>query len=772
MPTTLRKAFDTDAALTILEDVQNQRARYYYFLGGVARWDLDDTAPEEALAETEEANRLIRQEIAYVKRIVPGDVSMVIPAHRWQVDDVFDEWDHTQNMTAKRFYVMTEDFRVYKCIDNNYNAPSKFKPDGETLYPITYPDGYIWKYLYTIPPVKRQKFISGSHIPVQRALSNSFYNNGAIDSAVVTDQGSGYADVQRTSIQVVGVTAGMNAAIAVTSIDTSGSIRAVSITNTGVEYTKGAKIHVTGSGSGAAMYPVFGRIELLEVTDAGAGCPDDAQIIISAPDDPRGTQATAQLIVAGGQLLDVMLTNSGAGYHKQPEIQIIGAGSGASVSAAMLIGVLAKVDIESGGYGYTPGDTTAAVTVGGAVMHPVVSRNSGSIVDVKVIDSGAGYVTAPQLIVSCSTGEGNGIYGNEEAQLSAVLYDGEVKSVVILDPGVGYSTDTSTTISVQGTGEGAAFTPVVIDGRVVDVITENPGEGYSEVYLTVHSATGSGAKVRAYIGQSDLASEQSIVEQTAIAGAIYNIKVSEPGEGYQPSTTTVTVTGNGTGCVAEAVLDAGRVKRIKIVNPGSGYTYANVTIADRRRVNPNDDLIDASAYAIMPPARGHGNDAVRELYADTIQLTTALLNGELGGNVTQDFRTYGVLKDPQNLYTDSFYAASSELIAFTCKLNYVEGLTDDEVLVMDSDGGVVNRFRVMSVSGNTAALAALDKDALAPLGVLYAESQPSRSYASESVIGSVPVLDKYSGDMIFVTTDDPFTITPEQNIVARTFIKM
>ena len=55
------------------------------------------------------------------------------------------------------------------------------------------------------------------------------------------------------------------------------------------------------------------------------------------------------------------------------------------------------------------------------------------------------------------------------------------------------------------------------------------------------------------------------------------IQVLNPGNGYT-STPTVTITGDGVGATAEAVLIGGRVNNINVTNRGSDYTTANITI--------------------------------------------------------------------------------------------------------------------------------------------------------------------------------------------------
>ena len=98
----------------------------------------------------------------------------------------------SQKLETCQFYVMTEDYNVYKCLDNNNNAQSTAKPLGTSVDPVTSSDGYIWKYMYTVPINLRNKFLSETHIPVMSALTNQFYSNGSVDSIIINNKGTGY----------------------------------------------------------------------------------------------------------------------------------------------------------------------------------------------------------------------------------------------------------------------------------------------------------------------------------------------------------------------------------------------------------------------------------------------------------------------------------------------------------------------------------------------------------------------------------------------------
>ena len=90
------------------------------------------------------------------------------------------------------FYVLTEEFNVYKCLFNNLNAPSTARPIHTTVDPYETVDGYVWKFMYHIPLGLRKKFLTSSFMPVYNLSTSSHYNNGGIDYVEVVDGGTGY----------------------------------------------------------------------------------------------------------------------------------------------------------------------------------------------------------------------------------------------------------------------------------------------------------------------------------------------------------------------------------------------------------------------------------------------------------------------------------------------------------------------------------------------------------------------------------------------------
>jgi hypothetical protein len=97
-------------------------------------------------------------------------------------------------MYDKDFYVMNLDKRVYKCLFNNYGAPSTVEPTA-TLATGDFKtsDGYIWKYMYTISSLQNKKFTSVNSMPViPDYYVPQYATEGAIHVVVVDSEGNGY----------------------------------------------------------------------------------------------------------------------------------------------------------------------------------------------------------------------------------------------------------------------------------------------------------------------------------------------------------------------------------------------------------------------------------------------------------------------------------------------------------------------------------------------------------------------------------------------------
>jgi archaellum component FlaF (FlaF/FlaG flagellin family) len=215
--------------------------------------------------------------------------------------------------------------------------------------------------------------------------------------------------------------------------------------------------------------------------------------------------------------------------------------------------------------------------------------------------------------------------------------------------------------ATTGAASGSTVNPESSPIDTAGVIDNRDSDGYIWKYMfTVDTNSATAFLTSAFCpvkhlteeptgGDSALANQWQ-VRSNATAGAIYNIVVENGGSGYDPASTTVTITGNGTGCTVAAsdaieVDSNGSIVNIKVDEDayGSGYDYAIVEISGAGQ--------DATARAVIGPKNGFGYDPREDLRAHYITIN-ATLTGSEGGElaVNQDFRQIAIIKNPATGY--------------------------------------------------------------------------------------------------------------------------
>lgn len=432
-------------------------------------------------------------------------------------------------------------------------------------------------------------------------------------------------------------------------------------------------------------------------------------------------------------------------------------------------GAVEQVEVLDNGSGYTDALQTQIIitdsTGSDAILIPSVSRLTGEITKVTIINGGENYTNPTlSLIQSPITGTGK-FNSNPSAILKAIVQDGVIVNVSIEDPGQNYPADTATTILVQGDGQDAAFTPVIYQGQIIDVIVDNPGLNYSTISLQV-IGDGVGAKVQASIGVSDFLSDQSVIEQVAIPGAIYSIKVVNGGNNYT-ATTTMQITGDGQGAAGYPVIGPnGSIDKVVITSYGSGYTRSTITFTDPNRLS-GVGYTDATAYAILPPNGGHGFDAVKELYGRTVLIYTLIKDEEEITLFQQDYRQYGLIENPLNLTTNKRITSPSVIVTFDILFSNTTRMARDDVLLSNNV-----QYRVVNIGNdNVVKLQQLSSIYKQPGSTFALESDPNVTFFVVRVVDA-PTANKYSGNLMYVTNEPPLITTEDQAFAIRTYIRM
>lgn len=182
-------------------------------------------------------------------------------------------------------------------------------------------------------------------------------------------------------------------------------------------------------------------------------------------------------------------------------------------------------------------------------------------------------------------------------------------------------------------------------GTSVDVITA--GDGYQWKYMYTIPV---GKRSRFF--NSDFMYVTDYNNSSNEDGALDFIRVTNGGSQYT-SAPTVSITGDGTGATATAVLSGNVVSNVNIDTRGLNYRFANVSFSGGGGSN-------AAATAIIGPKGGHAANAALELGGVFVMLAPELIDSENDNfPLDNDFRTLGILKDPLLYGTSSRAFGSS-----------------------------------------------------------------------------------------------------------------
>ena len=231
----------------------------YLYIGGTIPYtdgSEESTNYAAPLNDTANTEYIPWRDMIAAKRIQSSDIAHGINRNDWTSTTVYDAYDHTDaTLPTKDFYVITDEYNVYKCISNNYGGASTTKPTGTGTGLITLADNYVWKYMYTVSTSDALKFVSRDYIPVRTDSTVSAFAasiNGSIHYIKKTAGGSGYFQ-GNTTVTIVGDGSGATASPVIT----SGALSSVTISSVGTGYTFATAVITTTTGVGAIAIPII-----------------------------------------------------------------------------------------------------------------------------------------------------------------------------------------------------------------------------------------------------------------------------------------------------------------------------------------------------------------------------------------------------------------------------------------------------------------------------------------------------------------------------------
>jgi membrane-bound inhibitor of C-type lysozyme len=228
------------------EDVADANTSVYLGIGKSDAWsnttsDLTDTTPTVPGDHRDDINEAYQQMIA-MKLINASDVSHVVPRYNYADGASFVAWDSDDSdIFDKKFYCITSEFKVYKCISAGGGATSA-QPVHTTTNPESLGDGYTWKYMYTVATSDSEKFLTNSYMPVSSLPFTVAANGTASIPSALLDTDVRYP---QTASQVASYNS-----------TTAAGIERIEVINGGI-YSSTPTVTITGDGTGATATAVM-----------------------------------------------------------------------------------------------------------------------------------------------------------------------------------------------------------------------------------------------------------------------------------------------------------------------------------------------------------------------------------------------------------------------------------------------------------------------------------------------------------------------------------
>lgn len=204
MPNNITRNTRIFNAAQFIESVsEEEKSNLYVFVGHAqSRLDEEDI---NSISLLRGESIMAEYNMLAAKRVNGADVCNVVPRIDWKTGEIYNFYDdRDESLDTKRYYVMNRNYDVYVCLWNNDGGQSIAQPLSRSTRSFEMPDGYKWKYLYTIEPADQLRFLTSRWMPVR---SNSVVQRSAVDGkieVVITERvGSDYDSNKANNIITV-----------------------------------------------------------------------------------------------------------------------------------------------------------------------------------------------------------------------------------------------------------------------------------------------------------------------------------------------------------------------------------------------------------------------------------------------------------------------------------------------------------------------------------------------------------------------------------------
>ena len=251
--------------------------------------------------------------------------------------------------------------------------------------------------------------------------------------------------------------------------------------------------------------------------------------------------------------------------------------------------------------------------------------------------------------------------------------------------------------------------------------------------------------------------QQATVQDSAVAGRILNVAVSNGGTGYT-SAPTITLTGNaraiGDSAQATATVSGGSVVKIEMLNESSGsgknFTNASVTIT-------GGGGSGAVARAVLGAPNGIGADPRDELKATSLMFNakpSGIEGGDFLAGTNVDFRQVMLIKNLKDSAAGTLTATTGKALRFLkTDLTFAGNLAVDELIFNNTVPPA--KAYVNQVSDSDIYFHQTDSTGYTPFGIGDTLTDEQGNTGTINAAPAVEDLINTSGDILYIENRAP-----------------
>jgi hypothetical protein len=351
-----------------------------------------------------------------------------------------------------------------------------------------------------------------------------------------------------------------------------------------------------------------GSIGLIGITNPGAGYTAAPSVVISAPDNANGTQATAvaTITTGAGGVLSIQVLTTGSGYTSVPTVTIsapdVTGGNTAIAAATISGGNVVAISVVSPGSGYLNTPSVSITGGGGSSATANATLSSGVVNSITLTEAGSGYVNQPTVTI-----RGGGASINATAIAELVTFATGTVSIAVTNGGTGYGGFGNLPVTiVGGGGSGANATAIISGNTITEVIMNNHGTGYTSSPLVfVSGGTGSNATLLAVVNTAPIVDVATFSGRVWIAQGrtVYASSAVSPTDFTSVSAVSLTLTDSTLTGNITALLSANNF--LYVYGEDSINVFSNLQVTSTGNTLFTNTNVSASIgskrlYAIFP----------------------------------------------------------------------------------------------------------------------------------------------------------------------------